>query len=271
MSNTKIKNQDKIAIGVGFLLIGAVAVTTIFRSIKTTKQSATTNSAISSVAQENYQTISAANLQKKIIAKEKLTLLDIRSNEAYNEEHILDSLHIPADQLENISLPNNSGQIFLIADNVTDEVFKKALATLQQRNISNILVLSDNLTEWKKIGGQTITSGDPSSFANQAKVKSITSQELKDSNENNSFFLIDTRPAENFIQGHIKNATNIPFEELEKRRTEIPLSKPIAIYDTNEVFGFQAAARVYDLTGLPAYNLRGGLEDWQNNKFELIN
>lgn len=270
-TKTPIKIQEKSAILVGFFLIVLVAAITVARSLDLKKQTAEKQGEETADASlEKYETISTPDLQNKITKKAPLTLLDVRSDEAYTEEHVVDSLHIPVDDLANATTLDKTKPLYLLAENSQDETLGKALEILNGRNFTNVTVLAGGMESWKNLGGQVITSGDPTLFVNQAKVRFITADELKDSLENNKIFLIDARLPKDYAEGHLKGAVNIPFEELEKRRAEIPSSKTIVVYDANEVLGFQSAARIYDLLAFSVYDLRGGFENWKNNNLEIV-
>jgi rhodanese-related sulfurtransferase len=90
------------------------------------------------------------------------------------------------------------------------------------------------------------------------QVKTIHWNEINslDHNEN---FLLDTRTAEEFANGHIAGATNIPVDELRKHLSEIPVNKRIIIYCEIGLRGY-LAARILMQNGFTAvYNLSGGI------------
>lgn len=269
-NETKNNRQEKIVISIGFLLVILVAIITFLRETEFKNKNNAPAKDTSISAQEKIKNIPIKEFQDKILRKESVTLLDIRSSEFYNEEHILDSLNFPFDQLENFTAPDSSKQLFLITQTAKEAEIEKAFNLLKNKGVRTIYLLSGGMDAWKEADGQLITSGDPTSFANQAKVNLISAEELKEAIDSESVFIIDTRSQASFNQGHLKSAINIPFEELEKRRNEIKLNKSIVTYDENEVYGFQSAARIFDLINIPAFNLRGGLENWKNNNLELV-
>lgn len=270
-NKTKKESREKLAVGAGFALIVLVGAVTILRSVDFGSSEENASPVSSKETGEKYGTISAPDLQKKITSSPAtIALLDIRSGDSYIEEHAIDSLSIPIGDLESDSSLDARKQIFLIGENSEDKDVDKAFAILAKKGLRNVTVLAGGLESWKNLGGQTVTSGDPTSFVNQAKVRSVTAEELQASLDGGKIFLIDARSQKDFSEGHIKNAINIPFEELEKRRSEIPLSKTIAVYDANEVLGFQSTARIYDLVSIPAYNLKGGLDGWKEKGLEMV-
>ena len=59
----------------------------------------------------------------------------------------------------------------------------------------------------------------------------FTQIEGKDLEENLEYFnVLDVRTKEEFDNGHIKNAIHIPYDEVIKRKDEIPLDKPLVIH-----------------------------------------
>ena len=265
------KSKDELAVIVGFILIALIGIITVLRLVDF--KSKKTTSVLETKTQDSqikYATISTADLQKKATKDENILILDVRSDEAYINEHIIDALHIPVDKLENNTQIDLNKEIFIVGENSKDSSIENAVKILKNKKVKNVTVLAGGMESWKNLGGQTITSGDPNSFLNQAKVNFIKTEELKNILDDKKLFLIDGRPNSDFVQGHIKNAVNIPFEEIEKRRNELPYSKTVVVYDANEVLGFQTAVRVYDLTSMPAYDLRGGFDEWKNKGFEVV-
>ncbi len=86
---------------------------------------------------------------------------------------------------------------------------------------------------------------------------------------NEDFILIDVRPADELTQGHIKNAVNIPLEELLKPETieELDTDKLIILYSNGVSHATQAWV-VLNAAGLDdVVVLEGGLNYW--NKYIL--
>ncbi|BFL72224.1 MULTISPECIES: rhodanese-like domain-containing protein [Anaerococcus] len=72
--------------------------------------------------------------------------------------------------------------------------------------------------------------------------------EGKDLEENLEYFnVLDVRTKEEFDNGHIKNAIHIPYDEVIKRKDEIPLDKPLVIHcRTNNRSEFAATMLMYE-------------------------
>jgi rhodanese-related sulfurtransferase/DNA-binding transcriptional ArsR family regulator len=76
--------------------------------------------------------------------------------------------------------------------------------------------------------------------------------------------VIDVRPPEEYAQGHVRGAINIPLGELKARLDELPRDREIVAYCRGPwcVLSFEAVARLRD-AGLRARRLQDGLPEWR--------
>ena len=76
--------------------------------------------------------------------------------------------------------------------------------------------------------------------------------------------LLDVRPAEEYIAGHLPDAISIPVADLEDRLPELPQDKEIVAYCRGPycVFADEAVALLRS-NGYNAHRLAQGLPDWQ--------
>ncbi|MCG6862188.1 MAG: metalloregulator ArsR/SmtB family transcription factor [Chromatiaceae bacterium] len=76
--------------------------------------------------------------------------------------------------------------------------------------------------------------------------------------------VIDVRPPEEYVQGHIAGALNIPLDKLETHLQELPRDREIVAYCRGPwcVLSFEAVARLRD-AGLEARRLQDGLPEWR--------
>jgi len=76
--------------------------------------------------------------------------------------------------------------------------------------------------------------------------------------------VIDVRPPEEYAQGHIPGALNIPLERLESRLGELPPEHEIVAYCRGPwcVLAFEAVARLRQ-AGVKARRLEDGLPEWR--------
>lgn len=80
-----------------------------------------------------------------------------------------------------------------------------------------------------------------------------------------SVILLDVRPAEEFVAGHIPGAISIPHDELEGRLRELPKDREVVAYCRGPycVFADQAVATLKGKRR-KARRLAGGLPEWKN-------
>ena len=261
------KNNEKLVVLVGIILIILVAIITFFRPSLTREKAdnsnPTQNSALST---DDIPKISAVDLEKKIKNNEKITFVDINSSDVFQQEHIVDSINIPLAELPNgkANLDQNSF-IVIVGSGTADS---DAAAALKLFDSKNSAVLLGGVTAWNDNNGLTVSWGDPTSFVNTSKVTFIALEDFKKAHDSNQLiYLLDTRLPVDFSNGHISGAVNISFDELEKRRNEIPQGKNIVVYGETELDGFRAGVRLYDLGILSGQVMRGGFSGWQDKGF----
>lgn len=262
------KNREKLAIFIGLFLIVLVAAITLFRPSLENKE---VKDMADSSAKENtnYAKISATELLQKIKNKDKVAIIDIRSGDAYQQEHIIDSLNIPlADLREGKFSVQPDSLIVLVGDGSDSSELAQAANSTGNKIAA---VLTGGISSWKVNNGGTVSWGDPTSFVNQSKVTFTEPEDLKAllDSKNQQFYLIDARPQVEFTKEHIPQAVNISFEELEKRRSGIPSGKMIVVYGETELAGFQAGVRLFDLNIYSASVLRGGFAGWKDNGYPI--
>lgn len=76
--------------------------------------------------------------------------------------------------------------------------------------------------------------------------------------------LLDVRPVDEFADGHVPGALNIPLEDLKARLEEIPLGREVIAYCRGPwcVLAFEAVALLRE-QGRGAKRLKGGLPEWR--------
>ena len=269
--------KEKMIIGLGFGLILFVIVFTLLRNSDFTKKDnlnakqSNLNSQLSTSLP--YETIGAKDLNKKILGigtKEEFTLLDIRPFNEYIQEHIVDAINIPLDEFPVKEKINTKNLIVVIGSDSADKNISTALEKLKEEDCKNIIVLAGGMSSWTQIIGATVTYGDPKSFVDQAKVLYLDPAELNDAiTQKVPIYIIDVRSKEQFAEGHIAEAKNIPFEELEKRRNEIT-EKKVIVVGLNELQEFQASVQMYDMLLVSPYVMRTAMTGWKDKGFPLV-
>jgi len=83
------------------------------------------------------------------------------------------------------------------------------------------------------------------------------------------YMLVDVRMDDEFEDGHLPGAINIPLPEIQSRLDEIPTDKPIVMVcrtgNRSDV-----SSMILSKAGYPeVYNLLGGTKDWAERGFPI--
>jgi len=81
--------------------------------------------------------------------------------------------------------------------------------------------------------------------------------------------VIDIRPAEQFAAGHIAQARNVPFDELEQKAASLPKNKPLVVVCDMGRHAGRAAAKLKSLGHADVAMLEGGLRAWTQGGLPL--
>jgi len=255
---------------IGLLLIAAVLVFTflrpyIFNRKKT--DTATTNEEITSEKRK----IAPEEMLKKI-SEPGVIVIDLRSPEEFQREHIIASRNVIPEELQKDPSSFQKTTFYILVDNGSSGA-GAALSEkiLPEQGYENFYHLDGGFPAWKGSFFPTISDGDPQSFTDQSKVKFIKPEELNQLIQNNdpTVYVVDVRKFESFKNEHIKNAQNLFLDDIEKRYKDLPAGKKIVLYDNDGLWAFKAAVRLFDLGIMKVSALSGGLEEWKTKNFEL--
>ena len=92
----------------------------------------------------------------------------------------------------------------------------------------------------------------------------VSHKELAERIADGLVMVLDVRPGDEFAQGHLPGARNIPLAELERRLSEIPKDTEIVAYCRGPycVMAFEAVATLR-AKGFHAARLEGGFSEWK--------
>jgi len=273
-------NQSKnnlLPITVGFFLIILVTALFFLKSSMLEKKNADISA--KNLAQEKaddlqkYSSISAKELLRKINSDEKIEIIDIRDTQSFLQNHIVDAKNITLDELAaNFPFTEKNKSYFIVDDLGLTPNEKQVIDIFVKNSFRNVFYLEGGIYAWVNELNPIVEAGNPNSFSNQAKVNYIKNDELKNlmMEDGESLYLIDLRSASEFAGDHLKNAINIPLENLESRRKEILIYKRIILYDNTGLLAFQGAVRLFDTGILNVNALSDGLNVWKQKGFEVV-
>ena len=92
----------------------------------------------------------------------------------------------------------------------------------------------------------------------------VPARELLERARNGLVTVIDVRPSEEFAQGHIAGALNIPLDKLRQRLKRLPRDREVVAYCRGPwcVLSYEAVARLRK-AGIEARRLEEGLPEWR--------
>ncbi|MER6175672.1 metalloregulator ArsR/SmtB family transcription factor [Streptosporangium sp. NPDC001681] len=101
-------------------------------------------------------------------------------------------------------------------------------------------------------------------YLGQGGAAEITRQELHARVEAGEVVMLDVRPVEEYLAGHIPGAVSIPVTELAERINELPTGTEIVVYCRGEycVMAYDAVRLLTD-RGLRAIRLSDGMLEWR--------
>jgi rhodanese-related sulfurtransferase len=274
-------SQEQKALLVGFALILLVVGGSLFRWYRNTSSSDTSSSAIApadkALVTQNKRDplIHSEELQQRLsqpdLAKKTL-LLDTRDPKEFQAQHIANATNIASDTL-NGAIPSVHPDDLLIVliGTAQNENHLRTVALQVQGDGLSAAVLQGGFDAWIAASGSYISAGDTSSFVDASKVITITPDQAKQLFDSQSplFAFLDTRFPENFAAGHIPGALNIPLEQLENRKRDLPLGKRFIIYNDSPIPAFQSAVRVFDLGFPGAEVIDGSFTAWKTKGYPV--
>jgi len=268
------KNNHLIAIVVGIsLIVFVVIITFVKSSLNGENVDQKNKEEIKKITDEtkNVKYFTTKELLKKISSGESVVLIDIRTPEEFQIEHLQNSINIPLSTLE-ATLPNlRKGALYVLIDNSnTLELLDLAGNIFPKNDFDSTFYLQGGITEWKNNFAPTISGGNPNSISDQAKVNYLSSDKLKEVIEKEkNFLIIDVRQKSNFVEGHIKGAINLYLGDIEGKISEIPLGKKVIVYDDDTISAFQAAVRLSDLGRANVFSLSDGFGKWKEKNYPI--
>jgi len=87
---------------------------------------------------------------------------------------------------------------------------------------------------------------------------------------NNDAAVVDLRSAEAYSSGHIVNAKNIPFDELEAKKGSLSTNKPLLAVCDAGINSTKAVAALRQSGFESAYGLKGGMNAWSQAGLPVV-
>jgi hydroxyacylglutathione hydrolase len=211
--------------------------------------------------------ISPAEVYDIITNDEDYIILDVRTQDEYNEGHLDKALLIPVDELE--------GRIDELDKN--NPIITYCRSGARSNRAANILI-ENGFSKVYDMGG--ILGWEEEGFPVEVEEGAVSAIEFLTVDEayeiflnNEDYLFIDVRSEDEYKSGHIQGAIHIPVSEIESRLDEIPIDKPAIVYCNGSSCNRsgQAASilkengykEVFDLIG-------GGVFEWEEKGYPIV-
>ncbi|MDD2058861.1 metalloregulator ArsR/SmtB family transcription factor [Pseudomonas sp. GD03860] len=137
---------------------------------------------------------------------------------------------------------------------------KRVFYRLGEGPIHELLAALGHLAEFNRAAMRELLDDSQNT---PEQLEAISREELLERLREQSVTLLDVRPADEFAQGHLPGAINIPFRELQQRLGELPPSQEVIAYCRGPwcVFSRDAVAAL-KAGGLRARHFASGIEQW---------
>ncbi|PKM55714.1 MAG: sulfurtransferase [Firmicutes bacterium HGW-Firmicutes-5] len=254
---------------------------------------------------EHIYKIDQKEMVERVVAGDEMVIVDIRSAADYEAGHLKGAVNVPWGPAigEQLTMIPQDKEVMIYC--YTGQTAGQAVMTLNAAGINARSVnLGWNLGLSKVEGIEGVTETDVNSFGSESyevdpvveeaimayyngladvadsvfKNYKISEADLAAMIENEEdFYLISNRSAEDFAKGHIQGAVNIPFnKELMSNISDVPKDKKIVVYCYSGQTAGQTTAAMR-LMGYDIVSLNGGAGvaanpdmGWINKGYALV-
>ena len=197
-----------------------------------------------------------ANIATAFASPKRLELIDILSQ----GERDVDTLSVET----NMNFANTSRHL---------QILKGSKIVMSRKDGVRVIysVANDEVIKcWKSL--QTLAEKSASEiretarlfFEERSVLVPISSSELWDKLNKDEVTLIDVRPKEEFLSGHIPGAVSIPLKELKEKLNELPSDKEIVAYCRGPYCVLAAeAAKILNKKGFNVVILKEDVNSWK--------
>jgi len=183
-------------------------------------------------ATPDYQVVTTDELKNMIDLGTEITVIDARNAEEYQEVHIKGAINIPVKNFaqHQDKLPENkSAKIIFYCNGVKCGKSKKAAQMATHLGYTNIAVYASGMPVWEEKGLPVFTGPD---YEKRIETTIISPADLNGliQRSDDSFTIVDVRDSDEFAQGHIPGAINIPAASFASQSDVLDKKKKIIVY-----------------------------------------
>ncbi len=229
---------------------------------------------------DQFARIDATSLKNMISDGKELAILDPREEGIFGKVHLLLAVNVPLSRLElrvERLVPRKSTRIVLTDGG--DGMSERAALKLKELGYNSIAILDGGYRAWQAAGNEIFSGmsvpgkGFGEWIAVTYDTPTITAEELhKKLVAGQDVLILDSRPANEYLNMNIPGSTSCPVSELVYRLGELPIKPETFIVvncagRTRSLIGTQTLINAGVKNKVVA--LRGGTMAWQMAGFEL--
>lgn len=181
-----------------------------------------------------------------------LQFIDVRSSSEFMHEHIPGASNVPFDELIKRDLPKRGTLVVYCGEDVCP-LSRNAAETLSSLGYGNVRLLQGGLAVWKQLGYPV----EPQPAVQ--RVSSVLPDEVIRILGKKGMRIIDVRPKQEFLAGHVPGALNIPLETLAD--ATLSDTDECVVYDRRQGRAHKAALLIA-ARGSVVKELAGGISTW---------
>ena len=236
--------------------------------------------AASKASVDQFPRMDATSLKKMISDGNEFAILDPREEGVFGKAHLLQAVNVPLSRLELTVVrlvPRKSTRIVLTDGG--DGMSERAALKLKELGYTSIAILDGGYPKWQAAGNEIFSgmSVPGKAFGEWIAVTydtpTITPEEVhKKISAGADVLILDSRPANEYLNMNIPGSTNCPVSELVYRLPELPVKPETFIVvncagRTRSLIGNQTLINAGVKNKVAA--LRGGTMAWQMAGFDL--
>jgi len=181
--------------------------------------------------------------------------------------------------LDSFNLPEGEYWVHSLDEDLTLEWFKSRQSLLEvplsivANGIKLLLISQQQLEPSYSVNVfPDIPTPEEVEYLTPPRFRTIDAFETKQLIESNpNILILDVRPANEFDQGHIEGAINIPRQELQQRLGELNESMDIVVYSDRGLESTLASQLLVNNGFTKIYNMQGGITSWvQDAKYPVV-
>ena len=180
----------------------------------------------------DYKVIDTAGLKAMIDSGQSFTLVDARTPDEYSEAHIGKAVNVTEKNFdkESAQLPADMSELVVFYCNgLKCGKSKKVAAKAEAAGYTNLMLYGEGFPVWEEKGLSVIAGPDYGKKIETTKIKADEMKKIVD-NGSQEFVIVDVRDENEFSEGHVPSAINIPTETFATKSEVLPKEKKIVVY-----------------------------------------